>query len=47
MSKILHFPNNKSLLHQLQEITEVFLVKDKVDNGGQLVYSIEDGFIEE
>tara|TARA_B100002019_G_scaffold155471_1_gene133916 strand:- start:1358 stop:1681 length:324 start_codon:yes stop_codon:yes gene_type:complete len=22
MSKILHFPNNKSLLHQLQEITE-------------------------
>tara|TARA_B100002019_G_C21265157_1_gene599004 strand:+ start:780 stop:1013 length:234 start_codon:yes stop_codon:yes gene_type:complete len=32
---------------RLQEITEVFLVKDKVDNGGQLVYSIEDGFIEE
>ena len=32
---------------RLQEITEVFLVKDKVDNGGMLVYSIEDGFIEE
>tara|TARA_B100000214_G_scaffold365818_1_gene334030 strand:+ start:242 stop:475 length:234 start_codon:yes stop_codon:yes gene_type:complete len=32
---------------RLQEITEVFLVKDKIDKGGQLVYSIADGFIEE
>jgi hypothetical protein len=43
MSKILHFPNNKSLLNQLQEITEELMeLHGNLEKGYAALHQLED-----